>query len=66
MKQLWWIEKNGKLIKNGRSLQIVTVGKIWILESGAPNLFFSRKKAAEHCREGEKPVKVRIVREGEK
>lgn len=66
MSQLWWIEKNGKLLKYGRYLQIVAVGKNWIYEVGAPVLFYSKKEAVKHCKEGEKPVKVRIVREGEK
>ena len=53
----WWIEKNGKLATLGR---IKRDDKI--LDSGVPQLFFGKRDAADHCRIGEIPVKVKLVK----
>lgn len=56
--QLWWIEKpNKQLVTYGR-----TIYRDGIYEGGSPNPFWTRRDATAHCRDGEKPVKVKIIK----
>ena len=57
----WWVEdENGELITLGREKDY-TDGRIWA--GGAPNIGWYRRDVLPLCREGERPVKVRIVKE---
>ena len=56
--EYWWIEKNGILAKNGRRLD--GNGRIW--ESGGPTIEYTKRYVQMICREGERPVKVRITK----
>ena len=61
MRSLYWIEKStGALVACGRHIgpdRLLTV-------SGPPNPVFYLDDALKLCRDGERPVKVRLIREG--
>jgi hypothetical protein len=55
----WWIADAKGLIQFGREIST----EYGITESGAPNLCYTRKEAANFCMDKhEKPVKVKIVK----
>ena len=55
----WWIEKvsTGRMVVFGRTKVADAVH-----ESGCPNLQDLRKDAQELCREGERPIRVKIIK----
>ena len=64
MKPLWWIEKkDGTLAPLGRAWDFLDQ---MIVEGGGPTLFYSKSAAQRVCCDGERPVKVRLVRDKEK
>ena len=57
----WWIEdENGQLVQYGRE---ILSGETRIWDGGAPNVGWYRRDVKSLCRKGERPVKVRMVRE---
>ncbi len=52
----WWLKGRKGLVEVGRKIKN---GESW--DTGCPNLQYSAKNAQKLCREGEKPVKVKII-----
>lgn len=60
----WWIEEsNGKLLESGRRFLFEDFNEVKV-SVGCPNLQFTKRQAKRLCRDGEKPVKVRLEKYG--
>lgn len=61
--EYWWIEdKHGKLITVGRTLEYINIEDIKIIDYGIPEPTLTKRESKELCREGENPVKVKLVK----